>query len=105
MVYLLPKLFTSLATTERMILGLNQMVELLHMRGITAYNEPDAYIPPNSIALYTGILGAETMPMYSVFIPEIKLPFYRPGKESVEDEVEKFKKHKPSWQTALPDKA
>jgi predicted amidohydrolase YtcJ len=90
MVYLLPKLFTSLATAERMIFGLNQMVELLHMRGITAYNEPGAYVPPNAVALYTGILGADTTPMYSFFIPESKLPYYRSGKEGVAVEVEKL---------------
>ncbi len=90
MVYLLPKLFTSLATAERMIFGLNQMVELLHMRGVTAYNEPGAYIPPGAEGLYKTILGAETTPMYSFFIPESKLPFYRSGQAGVADEVEKM---------------
>ncbi len=92
MVYLLPKLFEHLATAERMVFGLKQMVELLHMRGITAYNEPGAYIPPNAISLYTAILGADSTPMYSFFIPESKLPYYRSGKEGVAAEVEKLAK-------------
>ena len=89
MIYLLPKLFEYLATAERMVFGLKQMVELLHMRGITAYNEPGAYIPPDAVGLYTAILGADSTPMYSFFTPESKLPYYRAGKEGVAAEVEK----------------
>ena len=89
MIYLLPKLFEHLATAERMVFGLKQMVELLHMRGITAYNEPGAYIPPDAVGLYTAILGADSTPMYSFFTPESKLPYYRAGKEGVAAEVEK----------------
>ncbi|BAJ03106.1 amidohydrolase [Shewanella violacea] len=92
MVYLLPKIYADLASAERMISGLKQMVTLLHMRGVTAYNEPGAFIPPNAVELYKAILGAETTPMYSFFTPESKLAFYRSGKEGVAAEVEKTTK-------------
>ena len=68
------------------------MVQLLHMRGVTAYNEPGAFIPPNAVELYKAILGADTTPMYSFFTPESKLAFYRSGKEGVAAEVEQTTK-------------
>lgn len=92
MVYLLPKLFPDLANAERMTAGLKQMVELLHMRGVTAYLEPGAFIPPNAVELYKAILGADSTPMYSFFAPESKLPYYRSGKAGVVAEVEKSTK-------------
>lgn len=92
MVYLLPKIYADLASTERMVSGLKQMVQLLHMRGVTAYNEPGAFIPPNAVELYKAILGADTTPMYSFFTPESKLAFYRSGKEGVAAEVEQTTK-------------
>jgi len=70
MVYMLPRVVTDLANPERMKTGLRQMVQLLHMNGVTAYNEPGALIDPASAKLYTEILGAPEVPMYSYFIAE-----------------------------------
>jgi len=70
MVYLLPKIYTDLASPERFRVGLKQMVSLLHQNGVTAYNEPGALMDPATAALYMEVLGAEEVPMYSYFIVE-----------------------------------
>lgn len=75
LLYLLPRIAPHLGTQERFVFGLNQMVELLHQKGVTAYNEPGAFIFPGTEQLYMKILGAESTPMYSYFIPETKTPF------------------------------
>jgi len=87
MVYLLPKVFPELANEQRMRQGLQQMVEMLHMRGVTAFSEPGAYIPPNAESIYLEVLGSDNTPMYSFFVPESKLPYYREGKNGVEKAV------------------
>ena len=66
MAQLLPKL----ATPERFVFGLKQMVKMLHQNGVTAFNEPGALITPPIFKLYQQILGADDTPFYSFFIAD-----------------------------------
>ena len=61
-----------LATPERMVFGLKQMVAYLHARGVTAYNEPGAIYTPDIWKLYEAILGADDTPMYSTFLVDAR---------------------------------
>lgn len=94
LLYLLPIIFPELGNAERFKSGLEQMVEMLHSNGITAYNEPGAIIPEPMIPLYASVLGADNTPMYSFFIAESKTPFLAAGPdgvlEAVEDIVDTF---------------
>ncbi|TFH91157.1 amidohydrolase [Vibrio ouci] len=95
LIYLLPRIYTDLGNKERFEFGLNQMVEMLHQKGVTAYNEPGAFIPPEMIDTYLRILGADSTPMYSFFTPESKTPFLMKGKEGVVKAVEEVTKTLP----------
>ncbi len=55
-------------TPERFVFGLNQMIEYLHSKGVTAINEPGALITPEILKLYQKVLGADNVPFYSYFI-------------------------------------
>jgi len=65
-----PALLPKLATPERFIFGLKQMVRMLHGNGVTAFNEPGALITPPMWKLYHQILGAEDVPFYSFFLAD-----------------------------------
>ncbi|MUH97439.1 amidohydrolase family protein [Aliivibrio fischeri] len=88
LLYLLPRIFPDLGNETRFRDGLKQMVEMLHQNGVTAYNEPGAFIPDNMVGAYQEILGADSTPMYSFFIPESKTPYYLKGKDGVVQAVE-----------------
>ena len=88
LLYLLPIILPDLGNAERFQSGLEQMVEMLHRNGITAYNEPGAFIPDPMIPLYASVLGAEDTPMYSFFIAESKTPFFANGPDGVLQAVE-----------------
>lgn len=88
LLYLLPIILPELGSPERFQAGLEQMVEMLHAKGITAYNEPGAFIPQPIVPLYERILGAESTPMYSFFIPESKTPFFEAGPDGVLQVIE-----------------
>jgi len=88
LLYLLPIIFPELGNAERFQSGLEQMVEMLHRKGITAYNEPGAFIPEPMIPLYASVLGADSTPMYSFFIAESKTPFFAAGPDGVQEAVE-----------------
>lgn len=94
LLYLLPKVFPELGNAERFKSGLKQMVKMLHQKGVTAYNEPGAFIPEPMIPLYAQILASENTPMYSYFIAESKTPYFTAGSEGVlkvvEDVIETF---------------
>ncbi len=90
LIYLLPRIATELGTKERFSAGLQQMVTMLHQKGVTAYNEPGAFIPDYMIDTYLDILGSESTPMYSFFTPESKTPYFAKGKEGVLKEVERI---------------
>ena len=95
LIYLLPRIYKDLGNQERFEFGLNQMVEMLHQKGVTAYNEPGAFIPAEMTETYLRILGAESTPMYSFFTPESKTPFLMKGKEGVVKAVEEVTKTLP----------
>lgn len=91
MVYLLPKIFPELANAERLEAGLKQMVEMLHSKGVTAYMEPGAFIPPGSEKMYMDILADENTPLYSFFVPETKTPFIKYGESGILAGLEEVK--------------
>jgi len=95
LIYLLPRIYKDLGNQERFEFGLNQMVEMLHQKGVTAYNEPGAFIPQEMTETYLRILGADSTPMYSFFTPESKTPFLMKGKEGVVKAVEEVTKTLP----------
>jgi predicted amidohydrolase YtcJ len=59
-----------LASPERLVFGLKQMVAYLHGNGVTAYMEPGALYTPDIWKLYQQILAAPETPMYSTFIAD-----------------------------------
>jgi len=65
---ILGQLLKVFATPERFEAGLKQMIEYLHSKGVTAYNEPGALITPEVWKLYQATLGADATPFYSYFI-------------------------------------
>ncbi|MCG9725340.1 amidohydrolase [Vibrio brasiliensis] len=95
LIYLLPRIYKDLGNQERFEFGLSQMVEMLHQKGVTAYNEPGAFIPQEMTETYLRILGADSTPMYSFFTPESKTPFLMKGKEGVVKAVEEVTKTLP----------
>jgi len=88
LLYLLPRIFPELGNAERFKAGLEQMVTMLHRNGVTAYNEPGAFIPSQMVPLYEQVLASEDTPMYSYFIAESKTPFFTEGAEGVLKSVE-----------------
>ena len=57
-------------TPERFRTGLHQMVEYLHMNGVTAINEPGIYWRNEPWELYQEILGDPEVPFESTFMVE-----------------------------------
>lgn len=64
--YLMPVFMTR----ERYEVGLAQLVEYLHMNGVTAINEPGIYWRNEPWDLYQGILGHPDVPLESTFLVE-----------------------------------
>jgi predicted amidohydrolase YtcJ len=83
LLYLLPRLQPELASQQRLVAGLRQMITLLHRRGVTAFMEPGALIAPGSEQLYKAILGHPETPLYSFFVPESKSAFMESGSEGL----------------------
>lgn len=67
-VLLAPLLMPLFATGERYRKGLAQMIEYLHMNGVTAINEPGVAWSIEPWDLYQEILGAEEVPFMSTFM-------------------------------------
>ncbi|GGZ68357.1 amidohydrolase family protein [Algibacter mikhailovii] len=82
--YLLPKIVSDLATPERMRFGIKQMVKMLHGNGVTAYNEPGAFVNEEAAAIYREVLGSPETPMYSYFIYEGNTNYTKYGDETLE---------------------
>jgi len=66
--YLLPHFMTR----ERFHLGLEQLVEYLHMNGVTAINEPGIWWLSEPWDLYQEILGRDDVPFESTFMVEAR---------------------------------
>ncbi|NRA40891.1 MAG: amidohydrolase [Pseudomonadales bacterium] len=91
LVYLLPRLFSAIASPERMQAGLLQMKQMLHKNGVTAYMEPGAFVPPGLEQMYLDILGASDTPFYSFFIPETQSPLLKYGADGILAGMEEIK--------------
>ena len=70
MLTLAPYLMPLFMTRERFRTGLEQMVEYLHMNGVTAINEPGIYWRNEPWDLYQEILGRSSTPFQSTFMVE-----------------------------------
>lgn len=70
MLTLAPYLMPLFMTRERFRVGLQQMVEYLHMNGVTAINEPGIYWKTEPWDLYQEILGHPSTPFQSSFLVE-----------------------------------
>lgn len=70
MLVLSPSLMPLFMTRERFRVGLEQMVEYLHMNGVTAINEPGIYWRTEPWDLYQEILGRPQTPFQSTFMVE-----------------------------------
>ena len=82
-VYLLPLIMPELANPKRFVAGLQQMVQLLHQGGVTAFNEPGGVFTPDILQLYQLVLGAESTPMSTYLIPEARTLMMEHGIEGV----------------------
>ena len=70
MLTLAPFLMPLFMTRDRFQVGLRQMVEYLHMNGVTAINEPGIYWRNEPWDLYQEILGHPSTPFQSTFLVE-----------------------------------
>ncbi len=70
MIILAKYLMPVFMTPERFRVGLSQMVEYLHMNGVTAINEPGIYWRNEPWELYQEILGHPAVPFESTFLVE-----------------------------------
>lgn len=92
MIALLPKVYPMMGSEERMRRGLSQMITILKQNGVTAFNEPGAFIMPEHYAIYQEMLGAEETPFYSFFIPESKTPYYLNGSKGADSLIATIEK-------------
>ncbi len=67
-ILLAPLLFPVFATADRYRDGLAQMVEYLHMNGVTAINEPGIAWAVEPWEIYQEMLGADDVPFMSTFL-------------------------------------
>ncbi|HBO2549581.1 TPA: amidohydrolase [Pseudomonas aeruginosa] len=67
-----PTLAKYMASPERLVAGTKMLVEYLHQKGITAFNDPGAVLLPGLWGMYQQVLGAPDVPFYSYFFPEAR---------------------------------
>ena len=72
MIVLAKYLMPHFMTRERFRTGLKQMVEYLHMNGVTAINEPGIWWQNEPWDLYQQILGHDDVPFESTFMVEAR---------------------------------
>ena len=82
-IYLLPLILPDLGNPKRFAGGLQQMIQILHGNGVTAFCEPGGLNTPDILQLYKAVLGAPNTPLYSFFIPEAKTLYLKHGLDSV----------------------
>lgn len=63
-----PILMPRFATAERYLAGLDQMIEYLHMNGVTGINEPGIAWAIEPWEVYQEVLGANDVPFMSTFM-------------------------------------
>ncbi len=83
-------LLPRMATPQRLRAGLEMLVKYLHRCGVTTINEPGAIMTPELLALYQSVLGAESTPFSSLFIPDGRAIFERYGEEETISATEKI---------------
>lgn len=66
---LAPTLLKYMGSPERVASGTKMLVEYLHQKGITAFNDPGAILMPGLWGMYQKVLGAPEVPFYSYFFP------------------------------------
>jgi predicted amidohydrolase YtcJ len=81
--YIVPLIMPDLASPIRLLGGLNQMIDLLHSNGVTAFNEPGALVDDNILLAYKLTLQRLNTPLFSFFTPEAKTPYIEFGAEGV----------------------
>ena len=95
------RLLPRMATPERLRSGLEMLVKYLHGSGVTTINEPGAIVTPELLALYQSILGAESTPFSSLFIPDGRSLFERYGEDEAIAATEKVVALAPSGKVAF----
>ncbi len=60
----------AMATRERLVFGLEQMIEYLHANGVTNICEPGAIVTPTLMKLYEQVLGEDDVPFNTYFIAD-----------------------------------
>ncbi len=71
-VLLVPTLIKYMGTPERIAAGAHMLVEYLHQKGVTAFNDPANPLRPGLWDMYQKIFGAPDVPFYSYFFPEAR---------------------------------
>lgn len=94
-------LLPRMATPERLREGLEMLVKYLHASGVTTLCEPGALMTPELLALYHSILGAETTPFASLFIPDGRSLFDRYGEDEAVTATEKVVAMAPTGKVAF----
>lgn len=69
---LFPALMKPMASPQRMVAGLKQLVAYYHQKGVTALNEPGVLLVPGLWDLYQKVLGGPDVPFYSTFFPDAR---------------------------------
>jgi len=93
-----------MASPERLRAGLEQLVTYLHRSGVTTLCEPGAIITPELLTVYHSILGADTTPFSSLFIPDGRTILERFGEDEASSATERLVATAPSGKVSfLPD--
>ena len=69
---LFPAMMKPMASPQRMVTGLKQLVAYYHQKGVTALNEPGVLLVPGLWELYQKVLGGPDVPFYSTFFPDAR---------------------------------
>lgn len=94
-------LLPRMATPERLRNGLEQLVKYLHRSGVTALCEPGAIMTPQLLTVYHSVLGAETTPFSSLFIPDGRTLLERYGEDEALSATEKLVAMAPSGKVSF----
>lgn len=75
-------LLKAIAPPERLNAELKRLVTYLHVHGVTAYSEGGALVTPDLWKQYEKVLGADSTPMYGMFIADGRSIAQRVGYEN-----------------------
>ncbi len=94
-------LLPRMATPQRLRVGLEMLIKYLHGCGVTTINEPGAIMTPELLTLYQSLLGAESTPFSSMFIPDGRSIFERYGEDDSISATEKVVALAPTGKVAF----